>query len=108
MEKLLSEVALRLKPEKRIKGERFNYKITHPIGRGGSGIVYRSQCVETNADVAIKFFLPLYEINLSLFESSTTQQRTLYDLERFHKKELECLREVHHSYIVRVLLNPVK
>lgn len=68
---------LTLKPGKRIKGDRLTYTIADFAGREGSGVVYRASCIETAEDVAIKFFLPLYELNLTLFESSATQQAAL-------------------------------
>lgn len=102
---MLVEYPLKLKEGRRIRGVHLNYRIISPIGRGGSGVVYKAQCEETHALVAIKFFLPLYELNLSLFDTSHTQQAALEDLREFFKKELQCLQEVQHPAIVRVYDN---
>ena len=96
---------LRLKEGKKIKGAHYEYRIVGFLGSGGSGVVYRARCEETNADVAIKFFIPFYEINLHLFEDSISQQNALQELEKFHVKELQCLRQINHAGIVRVLDN---
>ena len=104
MTDLITESPLRLKKDKNIKGKRFNYEIKEPIGRGLSGVVYRAKCKETQSDVAIKYFLPFYQIkNLPLFKSSATQQNMLHESERFHKKEIECLQQVNHPTIVKIL-----
>jgi len=98
---------LRLREGKKIKGDHFEYRIVGFLGFGGSGIVYRARCEETHSDVAIKFFIPFYEINLHLFEDSISQQAALQEIEKFHVKEIECLREINHAGIVRVLDNGV-
>src|SRR5579864_6667407 len=94
---------LRLKVGRRIKGEQLNYTITSYKGKGASGVVYRGTCLETKADVAIKFFLPLYELNLELFERPGSQQRILEETEELYTKEIQALHEINHPYIVRIL-----
>jgi len=94
---------LRLKEGKKIKGRHYEYRIVDFLGMGGSGIVYRARCEEINSDVAIKFFIPFYEINLHLFEDTSSQQKALQEIEKFHVKELQCLRQINHAGIVRVL-----
>ena len=96
---------LNLRNGRQIRGDRLTYSVSDFIGKGGSGIVYRATCVETGTDVALKFFLPLYELNLELFEDSGTQQRALAETEDFHKRELSCLHQISHPYIVKVLDN---
>jgi HD superfamily phosphohydrolase len=96
---------LNLKAGRKVKGTKLTYTISNCLGKGGSGIVYRATCVETDADVAVKFFLPLYDINLDLFEHSGTQLRALVAIEDLHKRELSCLRQISHPYIVKVLDN---
>jgi len=96
---------LDLRGGRQLKGERLSYAVSDYIGKGGSGIVYRAKCLETGGDVALKFFLPLYQLNLELFEHSGTQQRVLAEMEDLHKRELSCLRQISHPYIVRVLDN---
>lgn len=100
---MLEPLPLRLKSGKRVRGQQFNYTIGDPLGKGGTGIVYQAKCVETAEQVAIKFFLPLFEINLSLFETSASKQKALEDLEELHRKEIACLREVNHPGIVRII-----
>lgn len=102
MAELFNDPVLRIKAGKKVSGERFSYSITEFVDRGGSGVVYRARCLETGTEVALKFFLPLYYINLSLFDSSTTEQRVLEELENLHYRELQCLRELNHPSIVRV------
>jgi HD superfamily phosphohydrolase/serine/threonine protein kinase len=94
---------LSIKAGRHIKSDRLTYSVSDYIGKGGSGIVYKATCIETNSEVAVKFFLPLYDLNFELFEHSGTQQRAFAESEDFHRRELECLRQVNHPYIVRVL-----
>src|SRR5688572_8703888 len=97
-----SDNVLRLVPGTLIKGRKLGYKIEEPCAAGGSGVVYKATD-EARTVVAIKFFLPLYEANLSTFKTASDQEAILTALEDLHKKELECLQHVHHPGIVKVL-----
>ena len=100
-----TDAALRLPARRRVTTARFSYSIETYIAQGGSGVVYRARCHGTDAQVAIKFFLPIYQLDLDLFGSSRTQQSSLRELEKLHSKEVECLKELSHPNIVRVIDN---
>lgn len=101
----LHSPAVNIKIGKKIRGDRFTYTVERFLASGGSGVVYVATCIETKLTVAIKFFLPLYELNLSLFDSSASQQRALQDATDYHRKELECLRQASHPSVVRLIDN---
>ena len=104
MAELLQEGSfLRLKAGKLIKGKHFSYDISKQIDSGGSGIVYLAKCNETQADVAIKFFFPLYDIEILHFESSSSKIQALENNIKFFQKEIECLSQTNHPSIVRLL-----
>ena len=97
------KLPLTIRKGKKLKGQTFSLEVDAYLDHGGSGIVYRGVCAETRDEVAIKFFLPLYQLNLSLFKSSATQRHAMEDLATFHRRELECLRRIRHPNIVEVI-----
>jgi uncharacterized protein len=100
---MADRMPLKIKVGRPIKGAQLNYAISGYKGKGGSGVVYRGTCRETKADVAIKFFLPLYELNLELFDRPGSQIRILEETEELYTKEIQALHEINHPYIVRII-----
>ncbi len=95
--------ALNLRKGKHVKGYRFSYKIDVPIGQGGSGVVYKAACIQTSDAVAIKFFLPIYDMPLSAPAASGGWDKSLPELKRLHEKEIQCLKEMRHPNVVRIM-----
>lgn len=103
MEQLLKQEAIIIKEGKSIKGRQFKYEIVKPIGTGLSGVVYRAKCIDRGFDVAIKFFLPLYDLKHHQLSSPESRRKAMEESVAFQRKEIDCLHHVHHSNIVRIL-----
>jgi HD superfamily phosphohydrolase len=103
MSTLFEPTPLSLKNGKQIKGDHDSYEIDKQKGFGGSGVVYKARSIKTSADVAIKFFLPVYELKLSALVNSVEKQEALERLGELHKKEIQCLKNTHHQGIVRII-----
>ena len=88
---------LRISRKQVIAGNKLKFSSNDFVGQGGSGIVYRSRCKQTGEQVALKFFLPLYQLQNNLF----TAPKDLADLQEIYRKEIGCLSKTNHPGIAR-------
>ena len=96
------DLPLKLEKDREIPGGASSgtYKILKYVGRGGSGVVYRARSEPPFPDVAIKFFLPLMQMEN---EQLDNHEQVVEDMRRFCSQEVRCLRQLCHPNIVRVL-----